>query len=165
MANLKMTVYKNNKVMTDVAGVKLENITDFKKEYSILLDDYGVYKVIYEYADQYGNVAEQTYSRFTVYVTDTEPPVITVTDDISKPITVEANAEVNVVNYSVGDNYTAAKRLIVWIVVKDDSFNTVSAVRDAKTIYLPKAGSYTVYVYCKDNAGNTSYVAYGVIAK
>ena len=165
MANLKMTVYKNNKVMTDVAGVELENITDFKKEYSILLDDYGVYKVIYEYADQYGNVAEQTYSRFTVYVTDTEPPVITVTDDISKPITVEANAEVNVVNYSVGDNYTAAKRLIVWIVVKDDSFNTVSAVRDAKTIYLPKAGSYTVYVYCKDNAGNTSYVAYRVIAR
>ena len=164
MADLKMTVYKNNRVMTDVKGVKLENVTDFEKEYSILLDDYGVYKVIYEYADRYGNVAEQTYSRFTIYVTDTEAPVITVTDDISKPITVEANAEVNVINYSVSDNYTAANRLTVWIVVRDDLFNTVSAERDAKTIYLSKAGSYTVYVYCKDNAGNTSYVAYRVIA-
>ena len=165
MADLKMTVYKNNRVMTDVKGVKLENITDFEKEYSILLDDYGVYKVIYEYADRYGNVAEQTYSRFTIYVTDTEAPVITVTDDISKPITVEANAEVNVINYSVSDNYTAANRLTVWIVVRDDLFNTVSAEKDAKTIYLSKAGSYTVYVYCKDNAGNTSYVAYRVIAR
>ena len=165
MADLKMTVYKNNRVMTDVKGEKLENITDFEKEYSILLDDYGVYKVIYEYADRYGNVAEQTYSRFTIYVTDTEAPVITVTDDISKPITVEANAEVNVINYSVSDNYTAANRLTVWIVVRDDLFNTVFAERDAKTIYLSKAGSYTVYVYCKDNAGNTSYVAYRVIAR
>jgi len=165
MSNLKMTVYKNNRVMKDVTGVSLENISDFTKEYSILIDDYGVYKVIYEYRDQYGNVAEQVYSRFTISVTDVEPPVITLNDDASKPIQVAVNTEASVLNFSVKDNYTATNRLTVWVVVKDDLFNTVSAVRDAKTIYLSKAGEYTVYIYCKDGAGNTAYVAYKVIAK
>lgn len=164
MADLKMTVYKNNKVMKAVSGETLENITDFTKEYKILLDDYGVYKVIYEYSDQYGNVTEQTYSRFTISVTDIEAPVITVNEDISKPISVGVNTEVPAVNYSVNDNYTAANRLTVWVVVKD-GFNTVSAVRDAKTIYLSKAGNYTVYIYCKDGAGNTAYVSYKVTAR
>lgn len=164
MADLKMTVYKNNKVMKAVSGETLENITDFTKEYKILLDDYGVYKVIYEYKDQYGNVTEQTYSRFTISVTDIEAPVITVNEDISKPISVGVNTEVPAVNYSVNDNYTAANRLTVWVVVKD-GFNTVSAVRDAKTIYLSKAGNYTVYIYCKDGAGNTAYVSYKVTAR
>ena len=164
MANLNMTVYKNNKVMKDIAGVTLENITDFTKEYSILLDDYGVYKVIYEYKDQYGNVTEQSYSRFTVSVTDIEAPVITVNEDISKPISVGINTDVAVVDFSVKDNYTATNRLTVWVVVKD-GFNTVSAVRDTGTIYLSKAGNYTVYIYCKDAAGNTAYVAYRVTAK
>ena len=130
-----------------------------------MLDDYGVYKVIYSYSDAYGNAVEQAYSRFTVKVIDVEAPVITVNEDISKTFTVATNTEVPVIDYSVSDNYTEEKRLTVWVVVKDDVFNTVSAERNAKNISLPKAGEYTVYIYCKDAEGNTSYIAYKVTAR
>lgn len=165
LANLKMSVYKNNKIITDLNGITLKDINDFTKEYAILLDDYGVYKVIYSYSDAYGNAVEQAYSRFTVNVIDVEAPVITVNEDISKTFTVAANTEVPVIDYSVSDNYTKEKRLTVWVVVKDDVFNTVSAERNAKNISLPKAGEYTVYIYCKDAEGNTSYISYKVTAR
>ena len=98
-------------------------------------------------------------------VIDVEAPVITVNEDISKTFTVTSNTEVPVIDYSVSDNYTEEKRLTVWVVVKDDLFNTVSAERNAKNISLPKAGEYTVYIYCKDAEGNTSYISYKVTAR
>ena len=165
LANLTMSVYKNNKIIADVNGITLKDINDFTKEYAILLDNYGVYKVVYSYSDAYGNAVEQAYSRFTVNVIDVEAPVITVNEDISKTFTVASNTEVPVIDYSVSDNYTEEKRLTVWVVVKDDLFNTVSAERNAKNINLPKAGEYTVYIYCKDAEGNTSYISYKVTAR
>ena len=154
-----VSVYKNGTPIKSIDGVILTNADAFAG-YSFKIDGFGSYLVLYQYTDGSGKVGDD---RFAITVTDIELPEITLNGYDGKPIQASINTELSPLAYTVKDNITATDKINVTIVVYNSKRVAVCVSNDKFT--LTKAGKYTVYIYCSDEAGNTAYVSYELIAK
>ena len=154
-----VSVYKNGTPVKSIDGVILTNADAFAG-YSFKIDGFGSYLVLYQYTDGSGKVGDD---RFAITVTDIELPEITLNGYDGKPIQASINTELSPLAYAVKDNITATDQINVTIVVYNSKRVAVCVSNDKFT--LTKAGKYTVYIYCTDEAGNTAYVSYEVNAK
>lgn len=155
-----VSVYKNSKAITATNGETLKGVSDFDKGYAFKIDGYGSYLIVYEFVDGAGKKQD---ARHTITVTDNEAPTITLDNYNGSVINVTVGVQTPVIAYTASDNYTKAEKLEIWLFVYNEKGVCVSAEKDAFTV--SKAGKYTVYVYCIDEAGNTTYVTYEVKAK
>ena len=101
--------------------------------------------------------------RYAITVTDIEIPTVTLNDYDGKPVQASINTELSPLAYTVEDNITASNKINVTVVVYNSRGVAVCVTNDKFT--LTKADKYTVYIYCTDEAGNTAYVSYELIAK
>lgn len=155
-----VSVYKNGKVIKATNGETLKGLSDFDKNYAFKIDGYGSYLIVYEVVDGAGKKQDL---RHTIAITDNEAPTITLNNYKGSAINVAVGEETSVIGYTASDNYTSAEKLEIWLFVYNERGVCVSAEKDKFT--LSKAGKYTVYVYCIDEAGNTAHVTYEVKAK
>lgn len=154
------SVYRNGKPIAATNGELLKGVSDFDKNYAFEIDGYGSYLIVYEVVDGAGKKQDV---RHTITVTDNEAPTITLNNYKGSAIGVSVGVKTPVIAYTASDNYTSAEKLEIWLFVYNERGVCVSAEKDGFTI--SQAGKYTVYVYCIDEAGNTSYVTYEVKAK
>lgn len=158
-SNCVVSVYKDGKAINSTSGVLLSKADAFAG-YSFRIDDFGSYLVLYQYTDGSGKVGDD---RYAITVTDVEIPSVTLDNYDGKPIKVKVDAEISPVAYTVKDNITASDKINVTVVVYNSKGVAVCVTNDKFT--LTKADKYTVYIYCTDEAGNTAYVSYELIAK
>ena len=158
-SNCVVSVYKDGKAVKSVNGVILANADAFAG-YSFRIEDFGSYLILYQYTDGSGKVGDD---RYAITVTDIELPEVTLNDYDGKPVQVSVNTELSPLAYTVKDNITATDKINVTIVVYNGKGVAVCVTNDKFT--LTKADKYTVYIYCSDEAGNTAYVSYELIAK
>ena len=158
-SNCVVSVYKDGKAINSTSGVLLSKADAFAG-YSFRIDDFGSYLVLYQYTDGSGKVGDD---RYAITVTDVEIPSVTLDNYDGKPVKVKVNAEISPVAYTVKDNITASDKINVTVVVYNSKGVAVCVTNDKFT--LTKADKYTVYIYCTDEAGNTAYVSYELIAK
>ena len=158
-SNCVVSVYKDGKAVRSTSGVVLANADAFAG-YSFEIDGFGSYLVLYQYTDGSGKVGDD---RYAITVTDIELPTLTLNDYDGNPVQVSIGAELSPLAYTVKDNITATNKINVTIIVYNVKGVAVCVTNDKFT--LTKAGKYTVYIYCTDEAGNTAYVSYELIAK
>ena len=158
--NCTVSVYKNGKSIKSTSGVELKNVSDFDSNYEFEIDDYGSYLIVYEYKDGAGKKSDL---RHTVRVTDAVAPTLEFKNYNGSIVNVNCNEIVPVLEYTISDNYTALEDLEVWAFVYNSNGVCVSAGKDAFTV--KKAGTYTVWVYCVDEAGNSSELSYQIKAR
>ena len=158
-SNCVVSVYKDGKAVKSVNGVILANADAFAG-YSFRIEDFGSYLILYQYTDGSGKVGDD---RYAITVTDIELPEVALNDYDGKPVQVSVNTELSPLAYTVKDNITATDKINVTIVVYNGKGVAVCVTNDKFT--LTKADKYTVYIYCSDEAGNTAYVSYELIAK
>ena len=137
-------VLLNGKVLADTA-------------YSFNVTQYGNYRVTYKAVDQGGNSSTITK---VIFVVDEEAPVVTVKD---QTVTIPVLTVFNVENFTVSDNYSAEDKLTVTVMVCDESNYSVVSV--GSRFEAKYAGTYTVYVYCEDEAGNNSYASFTLVVE
>lgn len=158
-SNCLVSVYKDGKPVNSTNGILLVNADAFA-EYSFKIEGFGSYLILYKYTDGSGKVGDD---RYAITVTDIEIPTVTLDNYDGKPIKEKVNAEISPVAYTVKDNITASDKINVTVVVYNSKGVAVCVTNDKFT--LTKADKYTVYIYCTDEAGNTAYVSYELIAK
>lgn len=157
--NCTVSVYKNGRAIQSTDGTELKNINDFSKEHSFAIDGYGSYLIVYEYKDGAGKKDDL---RHTITITDVVAPTIEFKNYNGSVINVGRNEITPVLEYTVSDNYTALEDLEIWVFVYDQKGVCVSAGKDS--FIVKKAGKYTVWVYCVDQAGNSSELSYQIKA-
>ena len=158
--NCTVTVYKNGTLVHSTEGVQLKSVSDFESEYKFKIDGYGSYLIIYEYRDGYGKKSDL---RYTITVTDNQAPSISLDGYNGSPIEMQIGKETSVIAYTASDNFTDLEDLEIWLFVYNERGVCVSSKQNVFTV--KDAGKYTVYVYCIDEAGNTAFTTYEVIAK
>lgn len=137
---------------TTVSVVKDGNVilasTSADKEYTVTLDEYGEYTIVYRAADDNDNVANTT---LVVNVRDDVAPTIQVDQT---ELVVYANTAVKLPKATVTDDVSVAKEY-VFIIDCDNNMVNVSG----KTEYTPtKKGIYTIRYVAVDSSGN-----YGIV--
>lgn len=145
-----------NKV-TSNEGVLLDGTVLANERYSFIVSKYGNYRVTYKTVDQSGNTHSITK---VLIVADEEAPTVQVSEST---VTIPQLTVYNIENYTVSDNYSAEDKLTVTIIVCDES--NCSVVSVGSRFEAKHAGTYTVYVYCEDEAGNSNYAAYTLIVE
>ena len=158
-ANCTVSVYKDGNPVTSEEGVVLKNADAFGG-YTFKITGFGSYLVLYRFTDGVGKKAED---RYEITVTDVVPPEITLNGYNGKPVSVGVNKDVSPLSYNVSDNISAKENIKVTIIVYDERGVFVCASNDK--FKVEKTGRYTVYVYCRDEVGNTAYASYEINAK
>lgn len=158
-ANCTVSVYKDGSPVTSEEGVVLKNADAFGG-YAFKITGFGSYLVLYRFTDGVGKKAED---RYEITVTDVVPPEITLNGYNGKPVSVGVNKDVSPLSYNVSDNISAKENIKVTIIVYDERGVFVCASNDK--FKVEKTGRYTVYVYCRDEVGNTAYASYEINAK
>lgn len=140
----------------------LDCVSASDSEYKIKLTEYGEYYVCYEYMDGAGNVGVLEHY---IHVFDFVAPTIELVNYTS-PISVALGQELTPIEYRASDDITLADDLVVYCLVYDEKGAWISSRNnEGMSFILREAGLYTVYLYCVDEAGNTSFVSYQVKAK
>ena len=165
---LSPTVDKNCTLTISFEGNPLGSYTNVRGDgdYTVLLDRYGEYLFTYSYADGKGRTANYSHM---VSVLDKIAPTIALTDPNRTSVDAKVGESIKPLAYTASDNLTASDKLTVSVIVYDANGLLVIANRIGRdndgSFTLKKAGTYTVYLYCADEMGNTSYVTYTVNAK
>ncbi len=154
-STLKVTVQKEGGgYLKTTDGVLLDGSQEYAASYLVEVTEYGSYMVQYEISDGHGNSSGKNQYRFSV--TDNVAPEITFDNlDENSIVTVKAN-EVYEIKYSVSDNFDDADKLKVRINILDNDFQSLDINVSNKVTFAEK-GLYTVYVYCADSTGNSTY--------
>ena len=142
-----LSVYDtNNKVMTSVDGILLQNVP--VGDYEILLNEIGNYTYRYTVSDVAGN--EIPVSK-TFYFLDTQAPTLSVNTSTIKGRVGKAIA---LPTCTAKDNYDT--KVDVFVYVKDENGKSQSVEGNS---YTPKkSGNYTVCYVAYDSYGNGSIV-------
>lgn len=163
--NCKLTVYYNREVYTATDGTRYENVRA-DLSYTLLLDRYGDYVFDYTFTDGKGNTSRVSH---VVSVVDRVAPEISLKNNPSGPVNVKTNRKIKPRDYTATDNLTEESDLVVSVIVYDEKGMLVTASRidgnNDGSFTLKRAGLYTVYLYCMDEAGNVAYVKYTVSAE
>ena len=152
--NVTLSVYDaNNKVMTSVDGILLQNVP--VGDYEILLNEIGNYTYRYTVSDVAGN--EIPVSK-TFYFLDTQAPTLSVNTSTIKGRVGKAIA---LPTCTAKDNYDA--KVDVFVYVKDENGKSEN-IQSNK--YTPKkSGNYTIYYVAYDSYGNGSIVTVSLSVK
>ena len=119
---------------------------------SVTTDQFGYYRITYAAVDSSGNRSQRV---TTVYVVDTEAPVIAV--DGTLPATVGVGQKVVVPDFSVTDNLSYGSSLTEQIIVIDPDYKYRVIALDDNGEYsftAEREGKYTVRYYAEDEDGN-----------
>lgn len=95
-----------------------------------------------------------------IRVEDDEKPTIEIKEKVIK---IKRLTVYEIKNYSVKDNMTDEKNLEVTIIVMDEKQNSIISV--GSEFEAKYKGEYVVYVYCTDEAGNSSYASFALIVE
>lgn len=139
-------------VMMSVDGVRLDKV-DIGRDYDILLDEFGYYRVSYYAEDWYSNIERNFIYQFIVE--DTTPPEI----DVSlKDVKAKAGKSVKLPAASLSDNYTATESLKLSVfVVNGNGYIERVKPQNGAYVYTPEdAGEYVIRYYCTDEKGNAA---------
>ncbi|MBO5363016.1 MAG: hypothetical protein J6A46_01660, partial [Clostridia bacterium] len=147
----------NGDYVTSTDGVLLDGSVLGTREYAFTVTMYGDYSVSYVAEDQNFN---QCTAGSVIIVEDETAPVITLNCDAV--VTVPQLVVYKIDAYSITDDLCAKEDLIVTVFVMDQFNSVVSVGEEFETKY---AGTYTVYVYCEDTAGNGSFASYTVVVE
>ena len=143
----------NGKVVTDVNGVKLENVP-FDKSYSIELKMYGSYAVKYTAIDWMER--KQDYS-FALLVVDDKAPEITLAGTVAKQV--EKGDSLEVVSATAKDNVDGAVDVYVYLA---DASGIVKKVAFGEKVKLSIAGKYQLRYLAVDAFGNLNILYYNI---
>ncbi len=139
-------------VVTSIDGVKLDGTQDLNRDYDVLLDKHGVYRIIYYYQDQsYQDVSLTE----TIYVEDNEAPVIIIDGADSKTVDIVSfGSEVTIRGYKVEDqnNFTVSIFAI-------SPQNTLIRL-EGKKFTPDMKGDWRIVYFASDENGNVSSVSY-----
>ena len=149
-----MSVKKpNGEYAVALDGTILNSQCDTSKDYSILCQDIGVYKVSYYCEDSNGAFAEYTYQ---FRVLDNVPPTIKVDGMITSA---KVGDTVHIAEPQLNDNYSEVTYFNV-VEYPDGSMMYVE-----KTFVATMAGTYKVFYYVSDADGNIVIAYYQVEVK
>lgn len=146
-------VYANNQVLLD--GTQPLDVA-----YTITFSEYGMYRVVYEYRDQFGNPAENV---VVLYVNDRVPPEITLDKGYGEDTVLKTKVgeKVDIVGYTVNDNFGGEE---VSVVIRVISPNNVLTSLNGTSFTPDKKGEWKVVYYATDAEGNYTIVYYTVKA-
>ncbi len=166
----KVTV--NNECIWSVDGTKLDGMQDPTRNYDILISDLSIYKVTYKVVDDANRSDTHSYN---IQGADKVNPVITLGYDfnentihnvtLGKPFTID---------YTITDDVSPTESCYGRVVIINDAtLKPIYAVEPMEyaedpsdytlitdTCTITVKGMYTVYVYARDEAGNTVYSTY-----
>ena len=119
---------------------------------AVTTDQFGYYRITYTAVDTSGKTSQRV---TTVYVVDTEAPVITVSGTL--PASVSVGDTVAVPDFSASDNYTSGSSLETRIIVIGPDYDHRVIAPDENGEYsftADREGKYTVRYYAEDEDGN-----------
>ena len=157
--NCTVSVYRDGETISDINGTPLKDVYAFD-DYTFKIDAYGTYLLVYKYVD---GVGRKNDNRATISVIDVVAPTITLNGYNGKPVKANAGDVLYPLSYTVTDNVSAKEAIDVLIVVYNEKGVRVCVSRES--FVISKAGNYTVYICCFDEAGNSSYVGYELNVK
>lgn len=161
--NCTLTIYLGDDIYTADDGTEFIKIRA-NRTYDITFDKYGEYVFVYSYTDGKGNSVT---SPFAINVLDDVPPVITINGQTN--ITAKVGETVKPLEYTISDNCSDKENMKVSVIVYNARGMLVTALRiDNRTdgsYTFNKAGKYTVYLYCRDEAGNHAFATYTVTVR
>lgn len=150
-----MSVTLNGNYLTSEDGILLKNISDVERGYTIRLAEYGNYAVNYAVSDSVGNRATYVYA---INVADTQSPAVTFGSHADKA---EAGERVDIAAITVSDNVSDAANCTVrtYICSPQNMFTLLE-----EDSFVPEtAGTYSVWYFVTDEAGNCTFAHYDVV--
>lgn len=134
--------------------------THADRDYQIKLNEYGTWQVTYIATDQSG--ITQLKRSFNITVQDNVAPTITMESGYTENTvkTAKLGDTVTLATCNATDDVTGADKLIVWTVVYSPD-NYVSIPTDG-TFVAKESGTWIIYYYVSDEAGNYSTYSYVV---
>ena len=164
-ADLLLTVTDpNGNVVKDKNGKALQNV-DGNVEYTIVLSQRGLYKVIYKAKINTGNATVEGQDGHTINVIDSVAPVIKFDKGLNENclIRVKVNETHKFAGYTLSDNNTPVGELRKGIVVYDSKGVLITA--ECSEYAFTKAGMYKIFVWCMDVDGNVAQAYYNVLVE
>lgn len=158
-SNCTISVYKDGVSLKSTSGVLLKDADAFAG-YTFDISGFGSYLVIYYYTDGAGKVTDD---RFEISAIDVVAPEVKLNGYDGNAVSIAVGEDVAPIAYTVSDNISSVSDINVTIVVYNKKGVAVCVGKES--FKVTEKGSYTVYIYCTDEAGNTSYASYQVTAK
>ena len=153
-----MTARLGDEILTDVNGVKLENV-DPTKEYTIKVDKYGKYNVSYSAEESFSE--KEAKSSYMIHVVDSVQPEL---EFMQKQVTEAKVGDVICIpDYTVTDNETKQEDILVKKYVEDPHGKMILLTGDSNAVVASKAGEYKFIVLAVDAEGNVCNVSWTVI--
>lgn len=146
--------------VTAIDGTVLNGV--YGDEYRIYLSEYGNYSVTYIVEDIKSNSFTLSYN---FSVVDQVAPTIILDEgyDEDRARVVSVGETIKIL-YGVSDNITSSDKLYCQINLFDKTLSQFY-VDVGNEINFNQAGEYRLYIYCMDEAGNSSYRYYDIIVK
>ena len=139
-------------------NVLLDGSQPLDKAYTVTFDEYGMYRAVYAYKDQFDNPSENV---IVLYVNDRIAPEITLDKGYNSSTVVNAKVgnKITVVGYMVSDNFGKENISVVIRVISPD--NELVALENM-SFTADKKGVWKVMYYATDKEGNYTLVYYTV---
>lgn len=139
-------------------NVLLDGSQPLDKAYTVTFDEYGMYRAVYAYKDQFDNPSENV---IVLYVNDRMAPEITLDKGYNSSTVVNAKVgnKITVVGYMVSDNFGKENISVVIRVISPD--NELVALENM-SFTADKKGVWKVIYYATDKEGNYMLVYYTV---
>ena len=139
-------------------NVLLDGSQPLDKAYTVTFDEYGMYRAVYAYKDQFDNPSENV---IVLYVNDRIAPEITLDKGYNSSTVVNAKVgnKITVVGYTVSDNFGEENISVVIRAISPD--NELVAIENM-SFTADKKGAWKVMYYATDKEGNYTLVYYTV---
>ncbi len=152
---VSMSVTLNGSYITSADGVLLQNVSDVEREYTIRLSEFGTYAVNYAVADSGGSRATYVYA---INVVDTEGPSVTFGSHAEEAA---VNESIDIAAVTVTDNVSAAEACTVRTYIC--SPQNVFTQLEGGSFVPETAGTYSVWYFVTDEAGNCTFAHYDIV--
>ena len=143
------------KAVKDVNGLELKDV-DPSKEYTILLDQYGQYRVIYTSKDTFNATPNKQEYSYAITVEDSESPKISFYHDFQT--TAKVGEVIIIPNFMVSDNVSASENIVItkycltpngYLLVLDGESNSVrvayEGIYEFRVIVMDESGNMTMH--------------------
>jgi hypothetical protein len=141
----------DGQVVVSEDGIALNGV-DATREYQINLTEYGQYYVSVSAVEDGWKYTNTSHLEYVVTVVDGVPPTIEFTEEFETEL--EVGDLLTIPAYTVSDNYSAAEKLTVMIMVINPKGMPVYLYGEQPAMTCAYAGTYKVYIYVYDEIGN-----------
>lgn len=156
---LRVMHVESGEYVRDINGKQLKNVSGLK-DYTIVLDRIGEYRVFYEFMD---GAMNRTTKMYVMLVVDTEAPTVEFDKLELTKIKIKTGTNIDA-SFTVSDNITPAANLKTSLWVKDLNSNVSYPVNTPERIItFSRPGRYMIYAFASDEAGNFTYKTVEVI--